>query len=399
MTAGRDRFTMRRVLVVTQVALSLVLLFGALLFTGSFLNLMRTDPGFDSDGVMLVSIGLEKTGYPGDRRPLVYHQIRDRFKDLPGVVSVARAFVTPISGSFWRTTVGPEETRAQGSGKFANLNVVTPGYFQTMQTRLIAGRDFDEHDRVGSPKVAIVNEAFARKYFGANNPIGRTFHLAANEGEAEPVAQIVGLVENAKYGKLREDFSPIAYFSIDQDEHPGDQATFVVRVAGSPGRFTMGAKSAASSVNPLIGIAFLPLSEQVHDSLLRESLMAMLSGGFGFLAVSLAALGLYGVIAYMIARRANEIGVRIALGADRGQVIRLVLREAAVLLIIGTAAGVPFALWAANTATTLLFGLAPRDAASLLGAATVLGIIGLIASYVPARRAGSLDPAEALRNA
>jgi putative ABC transport system permease protein len=399
MTAGRDRFTMRRVLVVTQVALSLVLLFGALLFTGSLRNLMSMDPGFDSGGVMLVSIGLEKARYPEERRMPVYHQIRDRFKELPGVVSVARAFVTPISGAFWRTTIGPDDARAQASGKFADLNGVTPGYFQAMRTRLIAGRDFDDHDRVGSPKVAIVNESFARKYFGGKNPIGRTFHLAADAGEAEQVTQIVGLVENAKYGAMREEFSPIAYFPIEQDEHPGDQATFLVRIGGSPGRFTIGAKSAASAVNPLIGIAFLPLSEQVRDSLLRESLMATLSGGFGLLAVSLAALGLYGVIAYMIARRANEIGIRIALGADRGQVVRLVLREAAVLLLIGTAAGIPFALWAGKTATTLLFGLTPRDAASLLGAAVLLGMIGLIASYVPARRAGALDPAEALRNA
>jgi ABC-type antimicrobial peptide transport system permease subunit len=268
-----------------------------------------------------------------------------------------------------------------------------------MQTRLIAGRDFDAHDRLGAPKVAIVNEAFAFKLFGGKNPIGRTFHVAADAGQEEPSFQIVGLVANTKNSEMREDFQPIGYFPFDQDKHPDDATTYVVRLSGSPGRFSAGAKAATAGVNPLIGIWFLPLSEQVRDSLLRESLMATLSGGFGFLAVSLAGLGLYGVIAYMIARRANEIGVRIALGAGRGQVIRLVLREAAVLLLIGTAAGIPFALWAGKTVTTLLFGLTPRDAASLLGAAALLGLIGLIASYVPARRAGSLDPAEALRNA
>jgi hypothetical protein len=268
-----------------------------------------------------------------------------------------------------------------------------------METRLIAGRDFDEHDRVGSPKVAIVNEAFAAKLFAGKNPIGHRFRTAADAGRAEPSYEIVGLVANARYREVREDFRPTAYFPVDQDEHPGDQTVFLIRMGGSPNRLTAGMIAAAAATNPLIGIELRPFSDQMRDSLLRESLMATLSGGLGFLAVTLAALGLYGVIAYMIGRRANEIGVRIALGADRGQVIRLVLREAAVLLIIGTAAGIPFALWAGKTATTLLFGLSSRDAASLLGAAALLAIIGLIASYIPARRAGGLDPAEALRSA
>jgi len=398
-TSGRERFNMRRALVVTQVALSLVLLFGASLFVGTYRNLLSTDLGFQANGMMIANIGLEKMHAPEERRPRTYRELRDRFAAVPGAVSVARVAFTPISGSSWNGMVAADNGIADGSGNLAFFNVISPGYFSTMETRLIAGRDFDEHDRVGSPKVAIVNEAFAAKLFAGKNPIGHRFRTAADAGRAEPSYEIVGLVANARYREVREDFRPTAYFPVDQDEHPGDQTVFLIRMGGSPNRLTAGMIAAAAATNPLIGIELRPFSDQMRDSLLRESLMATLSGGLGFLAVTLAALGLYGVIAYMIGRRANEIGVRIALGADRGQVIRLVLREAAVLLIIGTAAGIPFALWAGKTATTLLFGLSSRDAASLLGAAALLAIIGLIASYIPARRAGGLDPAEALRSA
>jgi predicted permease len=396
---GRDRFTMRRALVVTQVAFSLVLLFGALLFAGTLHNLLVMDPGFETQGLMVVNIGLEKTHLPEDRRRGIYRQLSERFAGVPGAVSVARAFFTPFMGSSWNNMVAADDAPAAGSGNLAFFNIVSPGYFSAMRTRLIAGRDFDRRDRVGAPAVAIVNQAFAAKLFGGKNPIGRTFHRAAAAGEAEPSFRIVGLVANARYREMREDFRPIAYFPLDQENHPSEQTAFLIRISGSPGRFIAGANAAAAATNPLIGIESRPLSGQLRDSLLRESLMATLSGGFGFLAISLAALGLYGVIAYMIARRANEIGIRIALGADRGQVIRLVLREAALLLFIGTAAGIPVALWAGKTAASLLFGLAPRDLASLLGAAGILAATGLIAGYLPARRAGALDPAEALRNA
>jgi hypothetical protein len=268
-----------------------------------------------------------------------------------------------------------------------------------MGTSLIAGREFNDRDTASAPNVAIVNEIFARELFGGGaNPVGRTFHMAADAGKPEPVYQIVGLVRNTKYQELREDFKPIAFFPIGQDEHPGTGATFVLRAAGPLGLVMNGAKAAVGAMNASMGIELRPLSARLEETLGRERLMATLSGGFGFLAGLLATLGLYGVIAYMVARRRNEIGVRIALGADRANVIRLVLREGILLLGVGLAVGIGLALWAGTAASTLLFGLPPYDVASLVGASALLTAIALIASYVPARRAAALDPMATLRN-
>lgn len=266
-----------------------------------------------------------------------------------------------------------------------------------MRTPLLTGREFDDRDSLASPKVAIVNEAFARKFFGGANPVGHAFHMAAGAGEAEPLYRIVGLVGNTKYGELREDFRPIAFFPIAQDETPGSSAVFVLRMAGPPGQVMNRVKAAVEAIAPSMGIECRSLTAQMEESLLREKLMASLSGCFGFLAALLAMLGLYGVIAYMVARRRHEIGVRIALGADRAHVIRLVLRETVLLLAIGLAAGVGLSFWAGQAAAKLLFGLQPHDAVSLVAASTLLAAIALIASYVPARRAAAADPNSALR--
>jgi predicted permease len=396
-TAGRERFSIRRALVATQVALSLVLLFGALLFVRSLHNLLTIDPGFQSEGILAVNIDFSKAQYPAERRFAVFRELSHLLSALPGAVSVAQVSFTPVSGGTWNNLVGPDGAAA-ATGKLSYFNQASPGYFQTMGTRLIAGRDFNDRDTLSSPKVAIVNEMFARKYFAGANPVGRTFHQAADAGRPEPLFQIVGMVANTKYGELREDFLPIAFFPIEQSERSGPSATFVVRTAGPPGRLINSARAAVAAMSSSIGIEFRPFSAQLEESLLRDRLMATLSGGFGFLAALLATLGLYGVIAYMVARRRNEIGVRIALGADRTDVIRLVLREAVVLLGIGLTAGAVLALWAGRAAATLLFGLQTHDAVSLVAAGSLMAVVALIASYVPAKRAAALDPMATLRN-
>ena len=318
MTAGRERFSLRRALVATQVALSLVLLVGALLFVRSLNNLITTDAGFKAEGVLAVGLDFALAQYPKERRQAVYRELHNRLAALPGVVSTAQVWFTPVSGSGWNNDIGPDGATAAASGKQSYFNRIGPGYFRTMGTSLVAGREFDDHDTLSSPKVAIVNEVFARKFFGGVNPVGHTFHMEAEAGKPEPLIQIVGLVKNTKYYELREDFLAIGFFPIAQDDDPGAGATFVMRVAGSPSGLMRSVKTAVTSVSPAMGIEFQSFSAQLQESLLRERLMAILSGGFGLLAGLLATLGLYGVIAYMVARRRNEIGVRIGSGCRPG---------------------------------------------------------------------------------
>jgi predicted permease len=396
-TAGRERFSLRRSLVVTQVALSLVLLVGSLLFVRSLHNLLTTDAGFQAEGVLAVRLDLRQPQYSKERLPVVYRDLLERLSTRPGVTSAAQVGFTPISDSGWNNQIGPDGAPAEGSGKESFFNRAGPGYFHTMDTPLLAGREFDERDTLASPKVAIVNEEFTRRFFGGADPVGRTFRMSAPAGEPEPQFQIVGLVKNTKYYELREDFIPIAFFPVAQDDDPGAGATFVLRIAGPVGSAVRSVTTAVAEVSPAIGVEFRFLSQQLHESLLRERLMATLSAGFGLLAGLLATLGLYGVIAYMVARRRNEIGVRMALGADRSRVIRLVLREATLLLAAGLTFGALIALWAGRAAATLLFDLQPHDPVTITAAMGLLAAAALAASYGPARRAAALEPMKALR--
>jgi hypothetical protein len=262
---------------------------------------------------------------------------------------------------------------------------------------VIAGREFNDRDTLSAPKIAIVNEVFARKFYGTSNVVGRTFHLEAEAGKPETLFEIVGVVRSTKYYELREDFLPIGYFASSQEESPGPSGTFMLHLQGSPTELVRTVKATIAQVNPAIGIQFRSFSAQLEESLLRERLMATLSGGFALLAGLLAMLGLYGVIAYMVARRRNEIGVRIALGAGRGRVVGLVLRETALLLGVGLTAGIAISLWAGRAAATLLYGMKPYDPISIAAAVLVLAVTALAATYVPARRAAALEPMSALR--
>jgi predicted permease len=396
-TAGRERFSLRRMLVATQVALSLVLLVSALLFVRSLRNVLATEAGFNAEGVLSVSIDFSRAQFPKERRQALYKELHDRLAAQPGVVSAAQVLFTPVSGSGWNNEIGPDGAPAAASGKLSFFNRISPGYFHTMGTRLLAGREFDERDTLTAPKVAIVNEMFARKFFGGKNPVGHTFHIDAEASKPEPLLQIVGLVRNTKYRDLKEEFLPIGFFPVAQDEDPRPGATFVLHVQGSPGAVIRGVKAAVAEVSPVMGLEFRSFSRQLEESLLRERLMATLSSGFGLLAGLLSTLGLYGVIAYMVARRRGEIGLRMALGADRRRVIRLVLREAMLLLGAGLAAGILLTLWAGRAAAAMLYELKPYDPLSLAAAIVLLTGVALAASYAPARRAAALEPMTALR--
>jgi putative ABC transport system permease protein len=396
-TAGRERFGLRRALVTGQVALSLLLLVGALLFVRSFHKLLTTDAGFNPENVLVVQIDFSKASYPEGQRLNVYRNLTERLSAIPGVLSVAEVGFTPVSGSGWDNTIGPENAPAAGSNKQAWFNRAGPGYFKTMGIGILAGREFNDLDTASSTKVAIVNEAFARKYFHGVNPVGHTFHLEMGAGKPEPLFQIVGLVRNTKYYDLKEEFKPLAFFPVAQDEHPGPGMNIVLRMRGSPSSIIRGAKTAIAGVSSSISLRVKPLSAQLSDSMLGERAMAILSGAFGALATALATLGLYGVMSYMVTRRRKEIGVRMALGADKRSVVELVLKEAILLLVVGLAAGVALSLWTAQLAQKLLFGVQPRDALSLASAVSLLSAIAMLAAYIPARRAAAADPMAAVR--
>jgi predicted permease len=395
LTAGRERFGLRRMLVVAQVSLSLVLLVGALLFVRSLQKLLSVDSGFRPEGITAVDVDLHPAHFAKGRLAAVYRDTLDQLRAIPGVSLAAQVALMPLNGGGWN-----ENTWADGTNnkpREAFYNRVSPHYFATMGTSFVTGRDFTERDTVESAKIAIVNEAFAKAIFGGGNPVGRSFRTQGGAGKPDPICQVVGMVRNTKYYEVREEFLPIAYFPIAQEEDPGPNTTYVLRSGSPAAELTRAITASVGRVHPNIGIKFVRLADQVQTSLLRDRLMAMLAGAFGILAATLATLGLYGVISYMVARRRNEIGVRVALGAGRGRVVMLVLREALLLLAIGLTAGVGLALWAGRAASSLLFGMKPYDPASLTAAIILLAGVALLASYWPAYRASRVDPMSALR--
>jgi predicted permease len=325
----------------------------------------------------------------------VYSDLLEKLRAQPGVVSAAQVRTTPISGNGWNELVRPDGFT--GESKNSMFNRYGPGYLKTMGTAMLAGRDFDARDTLGAPNVAVVNEAFAKLFFAGANPVGHTFRVEGEAGQPDRIYQIVGLARNTKYYKLREEFLPISFLPMAQDESPRNGTAWVVRTAGRPQDAFRTLKAAVAAVNPSFVLEFKVMTEQIAESLQRDRLMAVLAGAFGVLAGMLAAIGLYGVIAYMVARRQNEIGVRMALGADRASVIRLVLREAMMLLAAGLVIGIGLALWAGQAAAKMLFGLKPNDAATFVAASVLLAVATAAAGYIPARRASGMDPMDALR--
>ena len=394
MSDGRERFGLRRALVVLQVALSLVLVVGALLFVRSLRNLMTLDAGFRQDNLLIVSLDLRRAGIAEERRTAVYREIADRLQALPGVSGASQASIVPISGSGWNNNI------VIGGKKYTdnvNFNRVSPGFFQTMGTAMLTGRDFNEHDAGAAHQVAMVNQSFIDKFFGGRNPIGELFQIDEGPGVPRPPFEIVGVVKNTKYTDLREPFGPIVFFAAAQDDKPDPFLQVVVHASASTATVASEVKAAVAETNPSIVLEFQTMETQVRDSLMRERLMATLSGLFGALAAVIAMIGLYGVMSYMVARRSNEIGIRMALGAGRADVVRMVMREATLLLGAGLIVGAVLAIAAARMATSLLFGLRPWDPSTLAASAVALAAIAALASYLPAARASRLEPTIALR--
>ena len=395
MTSGRERFGLRRALVVSQVAMSLMLLVGALLFVRTLRNLLTLDPGFRQQNVLVTALDLTKLNLPKERRQDFKRELLNHIRSLPGVDSAADVSIVPISGNGWN-----EDVVIEGSEKLngiSNFNRVSPGFFRTMQTALLAGRDFDDRDSATAPKVAIVNETFVRKILNGANPIGGRFHEEGYVGKATPTFEIVGLVKDTKYRDLREEPIPIVFVPAAQDDRPDSYPQFLIHSSLPTSAVLPGVKQVIADSGPEIVVEFHNLDTQIKQSLTKERLMATLSGFFGILAALLATVGLYGVISYTVARRTSEIGIRMALGAQRSGVIRMIMSEAGMLLGIGVVIGAGLALIAGRTATSFLYGLKPHDPLTIALAIISLAAVAAFASFLPAHRASQLDPMAALR--
>jgi putative ABC transport system permease protein len=397
-TDGRARFGLRRVLVVLQIALSLTLLVGALLFGRSLGNLAKVDAGFQRDGILVTDLDYTSLHLTNEQRVAFGSELLKRVKAIPGTDGAAIVEYAPLSGnaSFHDVLMGTSSLPAD-EDKSSAFNIVSPGFFAALGTPILAGRDFDEHDVAGAPLVAIVNETFARKVAKSENPLGITFRVRRMGTMLGPF-EIVGLVKDTKYVDLREKPEDIVYTAIAQADHPDEDTQILIRSKMPLAGLISAVKATASETNGNLDVSYYVMKERIEGGLLRDRLMARLSGFFGILAVLLAVIGLYGVISYMVARRRNEIGIRMSLGADRRSILRLVLQESLLLLAIGLTLGIALALAASSAAASLLFGLKAHDATTLIMATLILAVIALAASYIPAMRASRLDPLEALRH-
>ena len=396
---GDGRLGLGNTLVVLQVALSLILVVAAGLFMRTFSSLANLNLGFESNPVLVASINAQPAQLEPAQRPELFRRVLEAASAVPGVSSAALSAVTPVSGSTWNNRIelpdGPELPERE---RITYINLLSARWFVTYGTPMIAGRDFAETDTAAAPPVAIVNETFAKKFANGRSPLGMRVRQPGQGARPTIERQVVGYVKDAVYRSLREPVPPTMYIPYAQQPEPPSFMSVSVRAAGgSPTLLTRSLAAGISSVNRDIAITFRPLADQVAASLTQERIVAMLSLFFGGLALLLAALGLYGVTSYAVSRRRTEIGIRMALGAAPAGVIRMVLTRVAILVGIGVIIGSGISLWAARFVSTLLYGLQPGDPFTIAAASAVLGTIGAVAGWLPARRAARIDPARVLR--
>ncbi len=398
---------LRKGLVVAQVAVSVLLLIGAGLFIRSLRNLRLLDLGLKTDSLIAFNVSPTLSGYTPVRTKQFNKQLLDRVSALPGVTAMAFAQIGLLEGNEWDSSMSVEGYEAKpGENMNPYCNAVSPGYFKTMGIPLLAGRDFDDRDvryEVGDPKavlppfkVAIVNESYAKHYFGDRDPLGRHIGFGVNPGTKTPI-EIIGIVKDAKYTGVRDDIPRQVFFAFMEDDFAGG-AVMYMRTTSQPDAAFGSIREAARQLDANIPI-YNPrtLDHQIDRSLLNDRLIATLSTSFGVLATLLAVIGLYGVMAYTVARRTREIGVRMALGAVQGDVVWLVMREVMTLVGTGIVLGLIAAWGLSRVVSSQLFGVAATDPLTIAGAAGALAAVALVAGYVPARRATRVNPVLALR--
>jgi predicted permease len=394
-SAGPLRSRLRSVLVVAQVSLSLTSLIAAGLFLRSLQKAQAVDPGFaDPDRLLLVSSDVSLAGYRDRAGPRMVDRLLERVRALPGVRQASVATMTPLGfGGSSSSAVRVEGYEpAKDENMSVELNLVSPGYFETMAIPLVAGRVIGESDRPGGLPVAVVNEAFVARYIRRAQPIGVRFNAGGEEW-----ISIVGVVKNGKYHSLSEAPTPLIYQPIGQQWR--DAFTLTVRTAGDPHAMVETVRRIYASLDP--NLPFLDprsMTENMGAALFANRMGGYLLGGFGLLALALSAIGIYSVVAYSVSRRIREIGLRVALGAGRRDVLGLVIGQSMKLVMAGLAMGLAFGLVVGRLVQSQLFGISPNDPVTFASIALLLGSIGLAASWIPARRAARIDPLVALKS-
>jgi len=384
-----------RALIAVEIALCTILLIGSGWFVRTLRNLRTLDAGFVRDQVLLAFVGAPP-GAKGPQATARFDELRDRVATIPGVRSASYSNYSIMTGGEGQTS---DNISAEGHPPTATENLtaielrISPGFFATLGTPLLAGRDFTDRDGASAPKVAIVNEAFAKHFFGTVNAVGKRF------GEDGPKStldyEIVGVVKDTKYANLREQSRPIYYRPMHQVPSDGGMV-IAIRTSSDPGPIASAVRDAVHQTDPRV-TKITRISMLIDASLASERMVAQLSAAFGGLALLVACIGIYGILAYRVARRTREIGVRIALGASRAGVEWMIVRESLALLGIGIAAGIPVALGLSRYITSLLYGLTPADPWTLAGALLLLALVSSFAALLPARRASRIDPMSALR--
>jgi predicted permease len=394
--SGGARSSLSRVFIVSQVALSLVLLTGATLLVRTLENLENFDPGFNKERVLLFTVNPGVIGYNFDQSSRLYQRLLDKINEIPGVRGATFSFYSPLN-MLGRTLPKFEESTPSIQGSVhIGINELGPNYFKTFETSMLAGRDFTTGDRAGTHKVAIINEEMARRFFAGTNPIGKHLTVPGWNGDAS-WKEIVGIVKDTKNRDLRELPTPMIYLPLFQFPDEG-LLTFEIRTASNPLSIANDIRRLTRTAEPRLPVFDIKtLDEQVDDSLLQARLIALLSGLFAGLALLLAAVGLYGLMTYSMNRRTGEIGIRIALGATRGQIAGMVLGETLLLVGLGIAIGGPAAIVSSQLIKSELYGLSANDPLTICMVSLMMAGIAALAAYLPAKRASQVDPMVALR--
>ena len=406
---GRLRFGLGRMLVVLQLALCLLLLVGANLFVRTLANLHSLDVGFDRESVLLFKVNAHQAGYRDPGILLFYNNLERRLAAVPGVGSATMANSPLIGAGAWGWPVVPlgqprpqHAPTGRGSG-FSRLATrvlgVAPGFFSSMRIPLLAGREFGDRDRKGTLSVAIVNEAWTKVNLDGRNPVGQIVISFGLDDKPRQI-KIAGLAKNARYDDLTGDFPAIVYLPLEQDaDLPVEEMTFFLRTSGNPLRYVGAVREVVHQADPRIPVEALSTqTAQIEREILPETLFARLCTAFAMLSLAIACVGLYGTTSYAMARRTNEIGIRMALGAQRDTIVWMVLREVLMLSIAGLAIGLPAALSASRLTQSLLFGVKPGDPWALVPSLAILLSATLTAGYLPARKASKADPMAAIRH-